>query len=95
MINVLVDVSIWDNPVLTIIIYCNNQVAIFKAESKNYNGKVKTVRLKHNHVRSLITDDIVVIQYVMSKENLVDPLSKDFNKELTSYTSRGIKLISL
>ena len=60
-----------------------------------YNGKVRTVCRKHNHVRGLITDGIMVVPYVKSKENLVDLLSKGLKKELTSCTSRGMGLISL
>lgn len=92
--NVLVDVPIWDKLVTIIIIYYDNLATIFKAKSENYNGKAKTVRLKHNHVRSLIIDSIVAIQYMKFKENLVGQLSKCLNKELTSCMSRGMGLIS-
>lgn len=56
--NILVNVPIWNKPMLVIIIYCDNQVVIFKVETENYNGKTRTVRLKYNHMRGLITNGI-------------------------------------
>lgn len=57
-------------------IYCDNQVALLWTSSGSYNGKSRQVHLKHNYVRGIITDEITLIQYVKSKSNLPDPLSK-------------------
>lgn len=84
--NILVNVLIWDNPVLALTINCDNQAAIFKVDIKNYNGKSRIVRLKKNHVKGLITDSIMVVQYMKSKENLTELHSKGLSKELTCST---------
>lgn len=57
--NVLVDVPIWDKSVPALTIYYDNQAIIFKVDSKNYNEKSMTERLKHNHVKGLIADGIM------------------------------------
>lgn len=61
MIKECISTPIWDKPIPTITIYCNNQVVTFKVASENYNGKSRMLRQKHNHVRGLITNCIVVI----------------------------------
>lgn len=85
----------WDKPVSALTIYCDNQPVIFKVDNDNYNGKFRIVCLKHNHMKGLIADGIVTVQYVKSKDNLVDLLSKGLSKELTSSTSREMELESL
>lgn len=80
---------------MALTIYYDNQATIFKAGSKNYNGKFMAIHLKHNHKKGLIADGIVAIQYMKSKENLPNPLSKGLSKELTSSTFRGMELESL
>lgn len=93
--SVLVDIPIWNKPMPAITLHCDNQSALLKAYNDFYNGKSRTLRLKHNHVKGLIRDGIVAIQYIKSKDNLADPLSKGLGSELTSKTSRGMGLLRL
>ncbi|PHT88956.1 putative polyamine oxidase 4 [Capsicum annuum] len=78
----LIDIPLWGKPIPPLTIYCDNKTAIFRTSSDCYNGKSRQVRLKHNHVRILLEDGIISLQYVTSKLNLADPLSKGLDKEL-------------
>lgn len=93
--NLLIDVPIMTKVVSPITIYYDNQSVLLKAYNENYNGKSKTIRLKYNHMKDLITNGIIAIQYVKSSENRPDPLSKGLRKELTYDTSKEMGLLSL
>ncbi|KAJ9544788.1 hypothetical protein OSB04_024495, partial [Centaurea solstitialis] len=56
-----------------------------RAQSAMYNGKSRHIRRRHN----------TSIDYVRSKDNIADPLTKGLNRELVSKTSRGMGLKSL
>ena len=46
------------------------------AQSNVYNGKSRHIRHRHNTIRQLLSSDIVAIDYVRSKNNIADPLTK-------------------
>ena len=80
--SMLIDIPLWGKPIPPLTIYCDDKTAIFRALSDCYNGKSRQIRLKHNHVKILLEDGIISLQYVKSKLNLADPLSKGLDKEL-------------
>ena len=47
---------------------------------------------RHNTIRQLLSIGIISIDYVKSKDNITDPLTKELNRELVEKTSRGIRL---
>ena len=55
-----------------------------------YNGKSRHIRLKHNTVRQLLSNGIISIDYIKSKDNLVNPLTKDLTREQVNCTLRGM-----
>ena len=52
-----------------------------------YNGKSR-----HNTIRKLLSTGIISIDYVKSKDNIADPLTKGLNRELVEKSSRGMGL---
>ena len=68
----LIDFLLWSKPMPPLTIYCDNQVAIFRASNDCYNCKSRQVRLKHNHVRRLLEEGVISLQYVKSRINLAD-----------------------
>ena len=56
--------------------HCDSQVAIGSAGSVSYNGKSRHIRRRHNTVRQLLSSGIITIDYVKSKDNVSDPLTK-------------------
>ena len=64
-----------------ICIHCDSQAAIGRAGSIMYNGKSRHIRRRHNSVRQLLSSGIITIDYVKSKDNVSDPLTKGLTRE--------------
>jgi len=88
----LEDILIWQKPVPPICIHCDSQSAIGRAQSNMYNSKSRHIRRRHNTIRQLLSIGIISIDYVKSKNNIADPLTKGLNRELVEKSSRGMEL---
>ena len=75
-----------------IYIHCDSQSAIGRAQSHIYNGKSRHIRRRHNTVRQLLSNGIMTIEYIRSKENIANPLTKGLTREQVSKSSRGMSL---
>ena len=75
-----------------ICIHCDSQSAIGRAQSHIYNGKSRHIRRRHNTVRQLLSNGIMTIEYIRSKENIADPLTKGLTREQVSKSSRRMGL---
>ena len=75
-----------------ICIHCDNQSAIGRAQSHIYNGKSRHIRRRHNTVRQLLSNGIMTIEYIRSKENIADPLTKGLTREQVNKSLRGMGL---
>jgi len=74
--NILPDlVPEWKGPVP---LRCDNQAAIGSAEHLNQGKKMKHVRLKYHHIRELIEEKEITIEYVRSEEQLADIFTKAY-----------------
>ncbi|KAF3615977.1 hypothetical protein FXO37_35266 [Capsicum annuum] len=90
--NFLEDIPYWPKPVAPICIHCDSQVTIGRAGSMMYNGKSCHIRRRHNTVRELLSSGIITIDYVKSKDNVSDPLTKGLSREGVERTSKGMGL---
>lgn len=63
-----------------------------RAKNNVYNGKSRHIRRRHNSIRQLLSNGIISIDYVKSKENIADPLTKGLSREQVTYTSREMGL---
>ena len=90
--HLLEDIPIWPQPVPAIWIHCDSQPAIGRAQSHIYNGKSRHIRRRHNTVRQILSNGIMTIEYIRSKENIADPLTKGLTREQVSKSSRGMGL---
>ena len=57
-----------------------------------YNSKYRHIRQRHNTIRQLLSNGIIINDYVKSKDNIADPLTKGLTREMVSKTSRGMGL---
>lgn len=57
-----------------------------------YNGKSRHIRRRHNSIRQLLSNGVVSLDYVKSKDNIADPLTKGLTRELVEKSSRGMGL---
>jgi hypothetical protein len=60
-----------------------------------YNVKSRYIRHRHNIIKYLLSNEIISINLVKSKENIVGPLTKDLLRELmyNSLKGMGLKLL--
>ena len=86
------DIPRWPKPVTAISIHCDSQSAIGRAHSIMYNGKSRHIRRRHNSIRQLLSTGVISIDYVKSKDNIADPLTKGLSRELVSKSSKGMGL---
>jgi hypothetical protein len=57
-----------------------------------YNGKSRHIHRKHNTVRQLLSNDIFSIDYIKSKDNIADLLTKGLSGKHINCSSRGMGL---
>ena len=88
----LEDIPGWPKPVSAISIHCDSQSAIGRAQSVMYNGKSRHIRRRHNTIRQLLSTGVISIDYIKSKDNIADPLTKGLNRELVARSSKGMRL---
>ena len=55
-----------------------------------YNGKSRHIRCRHNTIRQLLSIGVIFVDYVNSKDNIADPLTKGLNRELVEKSSKGM-----
>ena len=82
----------WTKPVPAVCIHCDIQAAIGRARNVMYNGKSRHIRRRHDTVRQLLSSGIITIDYVKSKDNIANPLTKGLTREMVAKTSRGMGL---
>jgi len=59
-----------------------------------YNRNFRHIHRRHNTIKHLLSNEVIFIDYVKSKDNIVDPLTKDLSRELVYvYRRMGIKLL--
>ena len=77
----LEDMPMWKKHVPSICIHCDSKSAIGRAQSHMYNNKSRHIRRKHKTVRQLLYNGIIFIDFIKSKENIANPLTKCLSKE--------------
>ena len=88
----LEDIPRWPKSVPPICIHYDSQRAISRAQRSKYNGKPRHIHHRHNTIRQLLSTRVISLDYVKSKENIGDPLTKGLNKELVETSSKGMGL---
>ena len=88
--SLLIDMPLFTNSVVFVCFPCDCQAVITRVKSKVYNGKSQHIQLR---LRQLIDNDVISLNFVRSKRNLANPLTKPLARRLVSNTSRGIELI--
>ena len=75
----MIDILVWPKPFTLVCIHFHSQDVIGRAWSMMYNGKSRHIRHTHDTVRKLLSSGIIRIDYVKSKDNVSDPLTKMLN----------------
>ena len=72
----MIDIIFWPKQLALVWIHFHSQDAIGRAWSMTYNGKSCHIRHRHDTVRKLLSSGIIGIDYVKSKDNVSNPLTK-------------------
>ena len=88
----LEDIPRWPKVVPPICIHCDSQSAIERAQSNMYNSKSRHICRRHNTIKQLLSTGLISMDYVKSKDNIIDPLTKRLNRELVEKSLRGMGL---
>ena len=78
----LEDTLRWLKSLPPICIHCDSQFAISRAQNSIYNGKSRHIHRRHKTIRQLLSIGVISVDYVKSKDNFIDPLTKGLNIEL-------------
>ena len=82
----------WPKPVTAICIHCDRQATLSRAKNVVYNGKSRHIRCRHNTIKQLLSNGVITIDFVKSKDNIADLLTKGLSREQVVVTTRGIGL---
>ncbi|GJY99100.1 hypothetical protein Tco_0516530 [Tanacetum coccineum] len=85
-------IPLWPKPVTVVCIHCDSIDALTRAKNQIYNGKSRHIRRRHNTIKDLLRNGIISVDYLKSKENIADPLTKGLCREQVIFTSRGMGL---
>ena len=88
----LEDIPRWPKPVPPICIHCDSQSAIGRAQNNMYNGKSRHIRRRHNTIKQQLSTGVISVDFVKSKNNITDLLTKGLNGELVESSSKGMRL---
>jgi len=88
----LKNIPLWSKPVLAICIHCDNQAVILRAQNFIYNSNTRHIRRRHNIVRQLLSNGVISIDFVASKDNLKDPFTKKLSGECINCALRKMRL---
>ena len=61
-------------------------------QNKIYNDKSRHIRRRHDTIKHLLENGIISIDYIQSKKNLEDPLTKGLPRDQVNFLSRGMGL---
>ena len=67
-------------------------VPIGRALSSRDNGRSRHINRRCSTISQLLSVCVISLDYVTSKDNIADPLTKWLNKELVETSSKGMRL---
>lgn len=80
----------FSKPMPPISLHCDSLSAIERATNNEYNGKSRHTHRRHKYVKILLISDVITLDYVRSKENIADPLTKGLSRDQVEFSSRGM-----
>ncbi|PHU06798.1 hypothetical protein BC332_23287 [Capsicum chinense] len=86
------DTPYWTKLLALLCTYCDSQDVIDRAGSMIYNGKSRHIKWRHNTIRELLSSEIITVDYVRSKDNVLIPLTKDPSRKGVKSSLKGMDL---
>lgn len=57
-----------------------------------YNGKSRHIQRRHSSIKQLISTGIIIIDFIQSKDNIANPLTKGLARKLVDKASKGMDM---
>ncbi|KAL0317535.1 UNVERIFIED_CONTAM: Retrovirus-related Pol polyprotein from transposon TNT 1-94 [Sesamum angustifolium] len=77
LFGLLSQLPIVSQPLPPIAVHCDSQTTIAKVRSRKYNQKTKRhIQVRLKSIRALVSDRVIGIDFVGTKDNVADPLTK-------------------
>ncbi|KAL0423271.1 UNVERIFIED_CONTAM: Retrovirus-related Pol polyprotein from transposon TNT 1-94 [Sesamum radiatum] len=77
LFGLLSQLPIVNQPLPPIAVHCDSQTTIAKVRSRKYNQKTKRhIQVRLKSIRALVSDRVIGIDFVGTKDNVADPLTK-------------------
>ena len=70
----------------------DSKTTMSRAYNNIYTGKSSHISIRHGYVRKLITNEVIIIVYVKSVNNLVDLLIKRLSRNMIRKKTSGMRL---
>ena len=79
-----------------VILYCDNKSAINISKNPVMHAKTKHIAIKYHYIRELVEDKQVKMEYINSKEQIVDIFTKPLPKDAFEYLrgKLGVNILS-
>lgn len=77
---------------LAICVYYDSQLVIRRAQSSVYKGKSRHICRRHYTIKHLFSNEIIFINYVNLKKNIMDLVIKGLLRDIVYNSSRRMDL---
>nr|GEU47784.1 zinc finger, CCHC-type [Tanacetum cinerariifolium] len=95
LMNLIYEIPLWPKPISPISMHCDSAAILAKAYSQIYNGKSKHLGVRHSMVRELIMYGAIFVDFVRSRQNLADHLTKGLARDLVHKSAIDMGLNSV
>ncbi|KAL2253467.1 UNVERIFIED_CONTAM: Retrovirus-related Pol polyprotein from transposon TNT 1-94 [Sesamum indicum] len=93
LFGLLSQLPIVSQPLSPIVVHCDSQTTIAKVRSRKYNQKTKRhIQVRLKSIRALVSDRVIGIDFVGTKDNVADPLTKGLNLSQVHKSRLGMGL---
>lgn len=90
--NLHIKILIWYKPMPPMSMYYDSELTFSRAYNQIYNRKSRYIDLRHSYVRKLLTNGVIIIDFVRSCQNLADPITKAGARDNVLKTFKGIRM---
>nr|GEV19726.1 zinc finger, CCHC-type [Tanacetum cinerariifolium] len=92
--NLIYEIPLWPKPISIISIRCDSAATLAKAYSQVYNGKSRHLGVRHSMICELIMNGVISVEFIRTRLNLADHLTKGLARDLVRKAAIGIGLKS-
>jgi hypothetical protein len=79
--DLLSEIPMWEKPMPLVLIHCDSTATIGRVCNRYYNGKSRSIRRKHSTVKSYINNGTINVDYIRTRDDIADPLTKALARE--------------